>query len=134
MIEISAAAEVSRATLYNHFRDKGSIFRALLESELERVFLKASSNPTLTEALATLSREISADPALATMRTMDPALLTTLCSDTEDPLWEKVRNELISISRDSEFGEMVIRWLVGQVFHPLSLDQSVKQSSLLTSR
>ena len=37
MIEIADRAQVSRASLYNHFRDKHEVFVALVETELERV-------------------------------------------------------------------------------------------------
>ena len=33
MIDIADNSEVSRATLYNHFRDKESVLRALLEND-----------------------------------------------------------------------------------------------------
>ena len=34
MIDISAESQVSRATLYNHYRDKNAVVQALLASEL----------------------------------------------------------------------------------------------------
>ena len=37
MIEIADASEISRATLYNHYRDKESVVLALCESELARL-------------------------------------------------------------------------------------------------
>ena len=37
MIEIADRARVSRASLYNHFRDKSEVFTAVVEMELERI-------------------------------------------------------------------------------------------------
>ncbi len=37
MIEIADVSEVSRATLYNHYRDKESVIRSLCESEMQRL-------------------------------------------------------------------------------------------------
>ena len=35
MIEIADASEVSRATLYNHYRDKSAVISALITAEVE---------------------------------------------------------------------------------------------------
>ena len=43
MIEISDAAQVSRATLYNHYRDKNAVLAALIESEVERLVSECAS-------------------------------------------------------------------------------------------
>ena len=37
MIDIAARAEVSRATVYNHFADKEEMMLTLLESEIQRL-------------------------------------------------------------------------------------------------
>ena len=37
MIEIADASEVSRATLYNHYRDKNAVLMALITAEVERL-------------------------------------------------------------------------------------------------
>ena len=58
MIEIADTSEVSRATLYNHFRDKESVVAALCESECERLISIARSAANASEALEILSIEI----------------------------------------------------------------------------
>jgi AcrR family transcriptional regulator len=129
MIEISAAAEVSRATLYNHFRDKDSVFRALLEGELTRILELAATEPSLSERLVTLSRAISSDPALATMRNKDAALLTALSSNTTNALWERTCEAIFAMFAGSDVGGTAIIWLVGQVFHPLDEATSAFQAA-----
>ena len=90
MIEIADTAQVSRATLYNHFRDKDAVLRALMESEVERLF---NSSLPITE----IAWEISSHPALATLRRIDPGALTDLLARSQDELWLKVRAGLESV-------------------------------------
>jgi len=37
MIDIADASEVSRATLYNHYRDKNAVLEALITLEVEKL-------------------------------------------------------------------------------------------------
>jgi AcrR family transcriptional regulator len=64
MIEIADRAQVSRASLYNHFRDKHEVFLALVESELERISTLAMIAQSRSEALYLISSEISNHPGL----------------------------------------------------------------------
>ncbi|CAB4338176.1 unannotated protein [freshwater metagenome] len=124
MIEIADSAEVSRATLYNHFRDKESVMRGLLEFEVARLFQAPVS-------LANLSIEISTDPAVATLRRSDPALLAQMASSGDDPLWAQVRAGLTSLVGTTNRTELALRWLIGQLFAPLSPSQSQEQAASL---
>ena len=63
MIEIADASEVSRATLYNHYRDKESVLLALCEAELVRLVEIAQKAPDATSALEQISLQVSSDPA-----------------------------------------------------------------------
>ncbi|HEX7404903.1 MAG TPA: helix-turn-helix domain-containing protein [Candidatus Nanopelagicaceae bacterium] len=132
MIEIADTAEVSRATLYNHFRSKESVVRGLLESEVTRILAIASSEGSAGGALARISMEISSDPALATMRAYDSALLTQLLSAGADPLWQQVHEVLMQILDSQERVELALRWLIGQVFAPLTAEQSAQQVGVIT--
>lgn len=128
MVEIADTAQVSRATLYNHFRDKGSVMRALMESEVHRIFEFADEDTSRAEALAKLSIEVSTDPALARLRVSDPAVLTTMLASIEDPLWDQIRIGLTHLMGDSTVMELTRLWLVGQVLQPLTLAQSREQA------
>lgn len=134
MVDIADTAQVSRATLYNHFRDKNAVMRALLESEVERVFQVADSDVSPEEALARISIEISSDPALATMRATDPALLTQILTHGEDQLWEQIRIGLSVLIKESLSAELARLWLIGQVMQPLTREQSCRQANLIHSR
>ena len=58
MVDIAARAQVSRATVYNHFADKEEMMFSLLESEIIRLAELAKSAPSPKDALLILSREI----------------------------------------------------------------------------
>jgi AcrR family transcriptional regulator len=133
MIDIADTSEVSRATLYNHFRDKSSVLRALLESEMDRVFLAIDSDISPTEALSEISRQISSDPALAMMRRTDPAVLMRLLTQVEDPLWQQITHVLNGLLRSESRSDIARLWLVGQVVQPLTSEEGRKQAREITS-
>jgi AcrR family transcriptional regulator len=132
MIEISDESEVSRATLYNHYRDKESVLRALAESEFARLITVAQKGNSPQEILQLLSQEISTDTALATMRTTDPALLTQILTHQSDPLWASFLNSFSQLIPNQVLAATSLRWLIGQVFAPLTSEQSKIQSEALS--
>jgi len=134
MIEIADTSEVSRATLYNHYRDKESVIAALCESECTRLIAIVQSAPNATDALELLSIQISTDAALAHMRSHDPAPLTLAMAATTHPLWNNLCDALAVISGSQVLADLALRWLVGQVLNPLTLDDSRLHAELLISR
>lgn len=133
MVEIADTSEVSRATLYNHFRDKGSVLRAVLESEIERVFLIIDSDLTPKDALKAIAQEISSDQALEMMRKTDAGALGQLLVRQEDPLWQQVDSGLRKLLRDEKAATIAHLWLLGQVLQPLSARQIHEQSEAIVS-
>jgi AcrR family transcriptional regulator len=131
MIDIADTSEVSRATLYNHFRDKASVLRALLESEMDRVFFAIDSDISPTEALAEISRQISSDPALEMMRRTDLAILTQMLTRIEDPLWQQITHGLNRLLRNEGRSGIARLWLVGQVLQPLTAEQGREQARVI---
>jgi AcrR family transcriptional regulator len=75
MIDISVESQVSRATLYNHYRDKNAVVLALLTSELHRLRELMHAIGTPAAVLEKLSLEISSSEALKMMRLSDPTAL-----------------------------------------------------------
>ena len=134
MTEIADTSEVSRATLYNHYRDKESVIAALCVSEIARLIAIAQSAPNATDALELLSIAISADSALARMRTHDPAPLTKALAAIENPLWPAFSDLLFTITGSQILAEVAVRWLLGQVFNPLTPEDSRLHAELLISR
>jgi len=126
MNDIAARAEVSRATVYNHFSDKEEMMLSLVESEIMRLFELARKAPTKRDALYILSTEISADPALRKMVQTDPLDIAKFVTVSEHPLWKLIQDSLATL-----FGESsgtVLRWLIGQVASPLTLTESAQQA------
>ena len=132
MIEIADVSEVSRATLYNHYRDKDSVIRALCEFEMQRLVEIAQIAPDATSALEQISIKISGDKALAAMRTQDSDLLTIALSAQGDTLW-KAFSIAMGHLLGREKGELATRWLIGQALHPISSAQSRAQAEAITS-
>jgi AcrR family transcriptional regulator len=130
MLDIAARAQVSRATVYNHFADKEEMMAALLESEIERLHDLAAKAASKEAALLTLSREISSDPALATMVRTDPADIAKFVTLGVHPMWSKIAQALSEIFGASA-APMVLRWLMGQIASPLTQAESEIQAAML---
>jgi len=129
MLDIAARAEVSRATVYNHFSDKEEMMTSLLESEIRRLIEIAKKSPTKRDALFNLSAEISKDPALRKMVETDPLDIAKFVTVSNHPLWLLIKESLSSL-----FGEssgVVLHWLLGQVAAPLTPAESSSQADLL---
>lgn len=126
MNDIAARAEVSRATVYNHFSDKEEMMMSLVESEIRRLYEVGKKAPTKRDALYAISLEISRDPALRKMVQTDPLDIAKFVTVTTHPLWTLIKDSL-----DSLFGESsgtVLHWLIGQIASPLTPAESAKQA------
>ena len=132
MIEIADASQVSRATLYNHYRDKESVLSALCESEMERIVTLAQTGGDATSALTLISQEISQDLALAAMRRNDPEILTQAFCAQDHLLWKAFSVAITHIVGDEKKSALVVRWLLGQTLSPLTPEQSRSQAQGIT--
>lgn len=133
MIDIADTSEVSRATLYNHFRDKASVLRALLESEVDRIFQVIDSDISPADALLWIAREISTDSTLEMMRNTDPGVLAQMLVRVEDPLWQQINERLVRMLRDRSKSEIARLWLIGQVMQPIGVDECREQARAIAS-
>jgi TetR/AcrR family transcriptional regulator, transcriptional repressor of aconitase len=129
MIDIADLSQVSRATLYNHFRDKDAVLYALLSREIIRLFENAPKNPA--ELLEYFSRAISEDSALAGMRSHDPAILATVLMRNDDKIWHAIDAFFFSALGSKAKAGVAIAWLIAQVLQPLTPEDSRAQSSQL---
>jgi len=134
MIDIADASEVSRATLYNHFRDKNAVLEALISSEVDRLVAIASQAGTPADALESLSREISADTALASMRIHDAQFLIAIMSHAESPLYLILARCIFEATKSEAGTGLAMRWLLGQIMQPITPKQSREQAELLVER
>ena len=134
MIEIADTSQVSRATLYNHYRDKESVLVALCDSELRRLVAVAQSASNPTDALEVLSIQVSCDSALAHMRTSDLAPLAQALAATTNPLWIQFNDALAMILGSQILADCAMRWLIGQALQPLTAEDSRLQAEFLVAR
>lgn len=132
MIEIADTSQVSRATLYNHYRDKESVLKALCEAEISGLVSLAQAAETSTDALEQMSLYVSSDTALAAMRKNDPELLSLVLSAQDDLLWQGFAIAISHLLPQSPNSQLAIRWLIGQALFPITAEQSRKQAELIT--
>jgi AcrR family transcriptional regulator len=115
MQSVAAAAGVAKATLYNHFRTKDEVARALLVLELDRLGAVAATLPT-GEGLAVLSDELGAHPVLRRLADTEPEVLAGLLGTDR---WSELTGRLAAALRIDEDGaELAGRWLLGVVLQP----------------
>ncbi len=134
MIEVADTSQVSRATLYNHYRDKESVLAALCDSEIRRLVAVAQSASNPTDALEALSIQISSDSALAQMRASDPAPLAQALAATSNALWLQFNDALAMILGSQILADCAMRWLIGQALQPLTVEDSRLQAEFLVAR
>ena len=130
MIDIADRAQVSRASLYNHFRDKHEVFIALVETEIERIATIALVAPSRSDALYMISREISEHDGLRTAITRDGDLMAAALTARDHRVWVEIYAQLAKIFATDVVGVgLVLRWLLGQVTAPLSEEHSREQAN-----
>ena len=133
MIEIADYSEVSRATLYNHFRDKEAVLAALVSSEVARLAELATSAGTPADALESLSISISTDTALAAMRIHDAELLVAAMTNTASEHYITIAQIIYGATKSKSGTGIAMRWLLGQVMQPISAEQSRDQAAHLAT-
>ena len=132
MQSIAAAAGVAKATLYNHFRTKDDVARALLAVEFDRLTdLAAARSPG--EALAALSDALGGHPVLRRLAEVEPDVLAGLLAVDADR-WAGLRDRLAGALRtDADGADLAARWLLGVVVQPgRSIDRH-RQAALLAT-
>ena len=134
MIDISAESQVSRATLYNHYRDKNAVVSALLTSELNRLKELMQSIGAPAAVLEQLSLEISSDKALEMMRLSDPTALAFALTDSANPLWLEFHAAILDVTKLEICTSLAVAWLKSQVLAPITPQQSADEAALLVER
>ena len=133
MIELASEAEVSRATLYNHFRDKEAIGVALAQYEVEGAL---SYLGTPIDFLVNFATLISQSEVLNSLRQRDRDLLPSIFMPKYDeisgPIWRNVGEVLKH--RLGDAAPIAFIWLIGQSLAPLSVDSIKSQAEELLDR
>ena len=124
VIDLAVEAEVSRATLYNHFRDKEAIGIALAKYEVEGALAFLG---TPADFLINFANVISQSEVLNALREHDREILPTIFMPNYDevagPIWRQV-GEVLN-HRLGEVAPVAFIWLIGQALAPLS-PESIK--------
>ena len=130
MQSVAVAAGVAKATLYNHFRTKDEVARALLALELERLVATAAALP-LAEALAVLSDELGAHPVLRRLAETEPEALVAFLAGGS---WGRLIGSLAAaLDVDEDAAELAGRWLLGVVLQPGRSSTRHRHAALLAA-
>ena len=130
MIELASEAEVSRATLYNHFRDKDAVGIALIQFEVGELIAISSESPV--DYLVALSQFISTNTALQSIRNTDPELIAKVFQPNGHDLWREV-GEVLNKKLGS-LAPVAVLWLLGQILAPISAESARKQAMSILNR
>jgi len=133
MIEIADHSEVSRATLYNHYRDKDAVLAALIGSEVQRLAELAKNAGTPADALESLSISISTDSALAAMRIYDADVLIAAMTNAASEHYMTIAQIIFGATQSKPGTGIAMRWLLGQVMQPITAEQSREQAAHLAT-
>ena len=133
VVDLASEAEVSRATLYNHFRDKEAIGIALAQYEVEGALAFLG---TPADFLINFATVISQSEVLRALREHDRDLLPTIFMPNYDeiagPIWRQV-GEVLN-HRLGEAAPIAFIWLVGQALAPLSVESIRTQVEAMLPR
>lgn len=133
VIDLAVEAEVSRATLYNHFRDKEAIGIALAKYEVEGALAFLG---TPADFLINFANVISQSEVLNALRNHDRDLLPIIFMPNYDevagPIWRQV-GEVLN-HRLGEVAPVAFIWLVGQALAPLSPESIKSQVEAMLPR
>jgi AcrR family transcriptional regulator len=117
MQSIAGAAGVAKATLYNHFRTKDEVARALLATELDRLTAMAAALP-LEQALGALADECAGHPVLRRVAETEPELLMHLLAAGPERWTDLTGRLAAALQVDDEGAELAARWLLGIALQP----------------
>jgi AcrR family transcriptional regulator len=132
MQSVAAAAGVAKATLYNHFRTKDDVVRALLTAELDRLTALAAGLP-LEDALVALSDELGGHPVLRRLVDTEPDVLTALLAAGSERWAQTVAGLAGALGVSGDDAELVGRWLLGVVLQPGRSTTRRRAAALLVS-
>ena len=117
MQAVAGAAGVSKATLYNYFRTKDELARALLAAEIERLTALAAGLPA-EQALAALADELGEHPVLRRLAVSEPETLAALV-DVDPAVFGELTARLAAVLETDEDGAgIAARWLLGMLLQP----------------
>ena len=135
MAEVADEGGLARATLYNHVRDKQSLFQLVIGHEARVVATLFANEATLPKALTRASQFIAEHPALVGVRTHDPLSLAPIAVPTAGEGWNAIREltRQALVARGSKGTpaqvDVLLRWLTSFVVEPSDAASRSSQAS-----
>jgi AcrR family transcriptional regulator len=117
MQAVAAAAGVAKGTLYNYFRTKDELVRALLATELARLTDLAATLPP-DRALAALADELGEHPVVRRLAVVEPETLTVLVDVPPEVFAELTARLAAALGTDEDGAGIALRWLLGVLLQP----------------
>jgi len=117
MQAVAAAAGVAKGTLYNYFRTKDELVRALLATELARLTELAATLPP-DRALAALADELGEHPVVRRLAVVEPETLTVLVDVPPEVFAELTARLGAALGADEDGAGIALRWLLGVLLQP----------------
>lgn len=142
MSRLALEGGVAKATLYNHFRTKGDVLAALVDSRvvaLGQACAEMAGQDGLAAALEHAAAAVAQDEPLRAVRTGEPGVLLPLLAPGPGRGWDHARaavQQVLStagVPAGPQAVEAVLRWLVGQVLRPAPSAQARFEAGVLAS-
>jgi AcrR family transcriptional regulator len=126
MADIASLAGIAKGTLYNHFRAKEAVYAAALEAGIRGLAAEcvAAARDDLTDALTLAADRIGTNPAIRRVAADEPAVLASLVTPTDLPLWGLARNSVrdilvaAGVATSAPSIDLVVRWLSSFIVSP----------------
>jgi AcrR family transcriptional regulator len=141
MADIAALSGVAKATLYNHFRARGDVYTAVVQSGVAELAAECAglARHDLAEALAMCAERIGSHPALRRIASDEPAVLASFVCSGDGPTWELARagarEVLAAAGRSAEpaYVALLVRWLASHVATPATAAEARAGARVLTA-
>ena len=129
MLAVARQAGVSKATLYNHVRDKDELLLLLIADGCQRAAAAAAAAGSVaSERLAAAAAVVADDEVLVALRGREPAALVPMLAIGAGPAWKSVREhtrEMLTsagLDDDHDNVDLTLRWLMSYVLTPGDAD------------
>lgn len=126
---ISDISKTARGTLYNHFRNKAELLRAVTEYEVERIGtlgINAATKRDPDAGLKVVLTEISNHPVLAYLREHEPEALIPLIMVQDNEQWHRVFELAKEIGKfGEERSEEIVRKCIGAILNPVRSSETL---------
>ena len=140
MGDVAALGGVAKATLYNHFRRKEDVWRALADAEVRRIVEEcvALAAEDLRTAVSTAADRVAEHPAIRRIAAEEPELLGAIAApDPGTPGWTAAVDGATAMlaasgrSASPATVDVVVRWVASHVGLPGSAESRRAGAALL---